>query len=60
MKYSTIRPLNKKGPVNEMKNDRPISLLTVFFSKILEKIIYKRPYSYLEKHKILSNYQFGF
>ena len=59
MKLSIIRPLHKKGNTKELENYRPISLLTVF-TKILEKIIYKRLYSYLEKYKILSDDQFGF
>ena len=59
MKLSIIRPLYKKLNTKELENYRPISLLTVF-SKILEKIIYKRLYSYLEKYKILSDDQFGF
>jgi len=58
MKLSIIRPLHKKGITKELENYRPISLLTVF-SKILEKIIYKRLYSYLEKYKILSDAHFG-
>ena len=59
MKLSIIRPLHKNGTTKELEHYRPISLLTVF-SKILEKIIYKRLYSYLEKYKILSDDQFGF
>ena len=37
----------------------PISLLTIF-SKITEKIIYKRLYNYLLKYELLVNEQFGF
>ena len=42
-----------------MGNYRPISLLTAF-SKVLEKLIYKRLYSYLENNRLLSDDQFGF
>jgi len=59
MKYSVIKPLHKKGTTDELENYRPISLLTSL-SKILEKIIYKRFYVCLEKHKILSEDQYGF
>jgi len=59
MKFSIIKPLHKKGTTKEFENYRPISSLTVF-SKILEKIIYKRLYSYLENYNILSDEQFGF
>ena len=40
-------------------NYRPISLLSVF-SKIAEKLMYKRLYNFLEIHKILYDLQFGF
>jgi len=46
LKFSELRPLFKKGDTTEFSNYRPISLLTSF-SKINEKIIYKRLYSYL-------------
>jgi hypothetical protein len=59
MKYSIIKPLHKKGTTDELENYRPISLLSSF-SKIFEKIIYKRLYVHLEKHKILSPNQYGF
>jgi len=59
MKFSIIKLLHKKGTTKEFENYRPISLLTVF-SKILEKIIYKRLYFYLENYNILSDEQFGF
>ena len=42
-----------------VSNYRPISLLSVF-SKISEKLMYKRLYTFLEVHKILYNLQFGF
>ena len=59
MKYSVIKPLHKKGSTKELGNYRPISLFTAF-SKVLEKLIYKRLYSYLDKNRILSKDQFGF
>jgi len=59
MKFSIIKPLHKKWTTKKFENYRPISLLTVF-SRILEKIIYKRLYSYLENYNILSDEQFGF
>ena len=40
-------------------NYRPISLLSVF-SKIHEKLIYKRIYSYLDKNNLIYKKQFGF
>ena len=40
-------------------NYRPISLLSVY-SKIFEKLIYSRVYSYLNENKLLYDKQFGF
>ena len=54
-----MKPLYKNGTKTELSNYRPISLLPSF-SKIIEKVIYKRVYSYLEKNHILDNEQFGF
>jgi hypothetical protein len=59
LKYSEVQPLFKKGKKTEITNYRPISLLTSF-SKIIEKIIYKRLNSYLTDNNILANEQFGF
>ena len=59
LKYSEVQPLFKKGEKTEITNYRPISLL-YSFSKIIEKIIYKRLISYLTENNILANEQFGF
>ena len=40
-------------------NYRPISLLSIF-SKILERLMYDRLLEFLNKHKILNKFQFGF
>ena len=44
---------------NEMSNYRPISLLPST-SKILEKLVHKRLYSFCENNKILYDNQYGF
>jgi hypothetical protein len=49
----------QKGEKTEFSNYRPISLLTTF-SKIIEKIIYRRLYDHLNINNILVNEQFGF
>ena len=52
-------PIHKKGDVQNLNNCRPISLLSSF-SKILEKIVYKRLYSFFDRFNLFSNSQFGF
>jgi len=42
-----------------MKNYRPISILTVF-SKVLEKLMFKKLNSFVEKYNILADAQHGF
>jgi len=49
----------KKGSTTEFSNYPPIFLLTSF-SKIIEKIIYKRLYNHLNELNMLVNEQFGF
>ena len=58
-KISKVIPVFKKGNRMECTNYRPISLLSTF-SKIFEKCVHKRLYSYLEKNKLIFNRQFGF
>ena len=59
LKVAKVYPVFKKGNKSDMNNYRPISVLSVF-SKILERIVYKRVYSFLEKNNILYGSQFGF
>ena len=54
-----MRPLFKKGDKTEFCNYRPISLLPSF-SKIIEKIICRRLYNYLNNNNILVDQQHGF
>jgi hypothetical protein len=48
LKYSVIKPLQKKGNKKDVSNYRPISLLNS--SKILEKVIQTRSLDHLKKH----------
>jgi hypothetical protein len=59
LKYSEVKPIYKKGNKLNTSNYRPISLLPVF-SKIFEKILYRRLYQHLTINNILTKEQFGF
>ena len=57
-KIAKVISLKKRNP--ELPSHyRPISLLSIF-SKIFEKLMYKRLYSFLEVHNILYSLQFAF
>ena len=59
LKLVKVVPIHKGGSTQEVNNYRPISLLSIF-DKIIEKIMHKHLYAYLETHKILYKNQFGF
>ncbi len=52
-------PIHKKKEKYCADNYRPISLLSTI-NKIMEKLMYKRLIIFLNKNKILYEYQFGF
>jgi len=58
LKFSEIKPIYKKGDKTLISNYRPISLLPIF-SKIFEKITYKRLYYHLTSKSILVKEQFA-
>ena len=58
-KICRIIPIHKKDSKLTVSNYKPISLLSNI-NKILEKIIFKRLYSFLEKSKCIYDFQFGF
>jgi hypothetical protein len=59
LKFSEIKPLYEKGDKNSISSCRPISLLTSF-SKIFEKVIYKRLHQHVSNNNSLVNEQSGF
>ena len=59
MKKAKVIAVFKKGNPALIENYRPISLLPTF-SKVLERLVYNRLYSFLDRHKILSSVQYGF
>ena len=59
LKICKVIPIHKGGSPDDLDNYRPISLLSIF-DKIIEKLIHKRLYNFLEHHNILFPNQFGF
>ena len=59
LKIAKVTPSFKKGDTALMDNYRPISVLPCF-SKILERIIYNRLYSFFSENNTLYKKRFGF
>jgi len=59
LKYSQINPIFKKSSKTDISNYRPIPLLTSF-SKVFEKVIYKRLNYHIKGNNISAKEQYGF
>ena len=59
LKIVKVIPIHKGGSIQDMNNYRPISLLSIF-DKIIEKLMHKRLYNFMEENDILYHKQFGF
>lgn len=59
MKIAKVIPLFKAGKKDSVSNYRPVSLLPQF-SKILEKVYYRRLEEFLDKGNTISDCQYGF
>ena len=59
LKFSLIQPIYKSGDKSSPLNYRRISLLPAF-SKIFEKVIYKRLFDRLKNTATLNEHQYGF
>ena len=59
LKTATVVPGHKSGSKESIDNYRPISNLPVL-SKVFEKLTLSRMLSFADKHKLLSESQFGF
>ena len=59
MKQVDTIPLYKAKSTEDCNNYQPISLLLTI-SKILEKLVYSRTVTYLDKHNLFYNSQYGF
>ena len=58
-KLAKVVPIFKKGARHDVSNYRPISLLPIF-SKILEKLVYRRLLSFLTRQNFFPENQFDF
>ena len=58
-KLASVIPIFKKGSQLIVNNYRPISLLSIF-NRILEKLVFNRMISFINKKNILYDNQFGF
>ena len=52
LKIVKVIPIHKGGSTQDINNYRPISLLSIF-DKIMEKLIHKRLYNFLEEQNVL-------
>ena len=59
LKAAKVTPIFKAGDENDFGNYRTISVLSCF-SKMLEKIMYKRLFNPLSEHNLLYQKQLGF
>jgi hypothetical protein len=58
-KYGKIVPIFKSGRRDVFDDYRPISILPVF-SKIIERLVHRQLYSFLENKNLLYSDQYGF
>jgi hypothetical protein len=59
LKIAKVIPVHKKGNTRDINNYRPIASLSVF-SKMLEKLVYKRILAFIERNGIITEAQHGF
>jgi len=59
LKLSLIKPVYKSGDKSSPSNYRPISLVPAF-SKIFEKVMYRRLFDHLNNNAILNKHQYDF
>ena len=59
LKVARVIPLYKADSPSVFSNYRPVSVLTAF-SKIFEILMYNRLLEFINKHKLLYKFQFGF
>ena len=57
LKHAIVTPIYKADDETDLKNYRPISLLSVF-NRIIEKLMYKRLKSFINKNDIFFKSQY--
>jgi len=60
LKLAKVTPVFKSDDKLMVSNYRPISVLPVFFFKILEKLMFSRLLNFINNNNILCENQFGF
>ena len=58
-KHATVTPVYNSDSKTNPANYRPISVLPIF-SKIIEREVHKKAYTFLQQHNLLSVYQSDF
>jgi hypothetical protein len=58
-KRANVSPVYKKGPRSTVGNYRPISLLSIL-SKVQERVVFKRLYTFLASNNLLTSKNSGF
>ena len=56
LKSARVVPLFKKNDIPEVRNYRPVSILTIIF-KMFERVVYDQVESYLDQKKLLYQFQ---
>lgn len=59
LKFTIVKPLKKNPQKSCIDNLRPVALLTSL-SKVFEKVVYNRLYSYFKNSELFTSCQFGF
>ena len=59
LKFSNVIPVFKKGDKLDYNNYRPISLISNI-GKLIETIVHKKLYSFVEENSLLCEQQYGF
>ena len=59
LKIAKVVPIYKEGSRDNILNYRPISILSAL-SKVFERVIYNRLYSFMDSFKLFSPNQYGF